>query len=150
MIWATVSSWSCFFWLYSGSPSLTAKNIINLILMLTTWWCPCVESSLVLLEEGVCVVDTNYRVLIYCTCHFWGGSLCLTSSVCWSLQCLISALTQGGGGGHFFRLNLFSPTVGREEHCKQVTLACAHSVSATLGLPLLPACVLSQSILLRL
>ena len=26
------------------------------------------------------------------------------SSVCWSLQCLISALTQGGGGGHLFRL----------------------------------------------
>ena len=24
--------------------------------------------------------------------------------VCWSLQCLISALTQGRGGGHFFRL----------------------------------------------
>ena len=28
----------------------------------------------------------------------------LASSVWWSLQCLISALTQGGGGGHFFRL----------------------------------------------
>ena len=28
----------------------------------------------------------------------------LASSVCWSLQCLISVLTQGGGGGHFFRL----------------------------------------------
>ena len=28
----------------------------------------------------------------------------LASSVCWSLQCLISALTQGGGSGHFFRL----------------------------------------------
>ena len=27
----------------------------------------------------------------------------LASSVCWSLQCLISALTQGGGGGHIFR-----------------------------------------------
>ena len=26
------------------------------------------------------------------------------SSVCWSLQCLISTLTQGGSGGHFFRL----------------------------------------------
>ena len=26
------------------------------------------------------------------------------ASVCWSLQCLISTLTQGGGGGHFFRL----------------------------------------------
>ena len=23
------------------------------------------------------------------------------ASVCWSLQCLISALVQGGGGGHF-------------------------------------------------
>ena len=47
------------------------------------------------------VVGTNYTVLIYCTCHFQGGSLVL-ASVCWSLQCLISALTQGGGGGHFF------------------------------------------------
>ena len=28
--------------------------IINLILVLTIWWCLCVESSLVLLEEGVC------------------------------------------------------------------------------------------------
>ena len=45
--------------------------------------------------------------------HFQGGSLCLTS-VCWSLQCLISALTWwdggagGSSGGHllffFFRL----------------------------------------------
>ena len=34
--------------------------------------------------------------------HFQGGSLCLASSVCWSLQCLIFVLTQGGGGGHFF------------------------------------------------
>ena len=54
MIWATVSSWFCFCWLYRASPSLAAKNIINLILLLTIWWCPCVESSLVLLEEGVC------------------------------------------------------------------------------------------------
>ena len=38
-----------------------------------------------------------------CTCHFQSGSLCLASSVCWSLQCLISALTQGGGGGFLFR-----------------------------------------------
>ena len=28
----------------------------------------------------------------------------LASSVCWSLQCLISALTKASGGGHFFRL----------------------------------------------
>ena len=54
MIWVTVSSQSCFCWLYSVSPSLAAKNIISLISVLTIWWCPCVESSLVLLEEGVC------------------------------------------------------------------------------------------------
>ena len=54
MIWATVSSQSCFCWLYRASPSLTAKNIISLILVLTIWWCPCLEFSLVLLEEGVC------------------------------------------------------------------------------------------------
>ena len=54
MNWATVSFWSCFCWLYRVSPSLAAKNIINLISVLITWWCPRVESSLVLLEEGVC------------------------------------------------------------------------------------------------
>ena len=53
MIWATVGSWSCFCWLYRASPSLAAKNIINLILVLAIWWCPHVESSLVLLEEDV-------------------------------------------------------------------------------------------------
>ena len=45
MIWATVSSQSCICWLYRASPSLAAKNIINLISVLTSWWCPCVESS---------------------------------------------------------------------------------------------------------
>ena len=54
MIWATVSSQSCFCWLYRASPSLAAKNIINLILILAIWWCLCVECSLVLLEEGIC------------------------------------------------------------------------------------------------
>ena len=54
MVWATVNSQSCFCWLYSASASSAAKNIINLISVLTIWWCPYVESSLVLLEEGVC------------------------------------------------------------------------------------------------
>ena len=35
MIWATVSSWSCFCCLYRASPCLAAKNIINLISVLT-------------------------------------------------------------------------------------------------------------------
>ena len=51
MIWATVSSQSCLCWLCRASPSLAAKNIINLISVSTIWWCPCAESSLVLLEE---------------------------------------------------------------------------------------------------
>ena len=54
MIWATVSSWACFCWLYRASPSLSAKNIISMISGLTIWWCPCVEPSPVFLEEGVC------------------------------------------------------------------------------------------------
>ena len=48
---------------------------------------------------------------------------------------------------------MFSHAVGRADHCKQISLACvgsARSVSATLGLPPLTACVLSRSILLRL
>ena len=51
MIWATVSSWSCFCLLCRASPSSAAENIINLILVLTIGCFPCVESSLVLLEE---------------------------------------------------------------------------------------------------
>ena len=51
MIWATVSSPSCFSWLYRASPSLAARNIINLISVLTIWWCPRVQSSFVLLQR---------------------------------------------------------------------------------------------------
>ena len=72
MIWATVSSRSCFCWLYRASPSLDAKNIINLILVLTLWWCPYVESSLVLLEKGIC----------YDQCV-------LLAKLCWPLPCFI-------------------------------------------------------------
>ena len=71
--------------------------------------------------------------------HFQGGSLCLTSSVCWSLQCLISILTRGGHFFFFFKTHLFSRAVGREECCKQIALLCARIVSAPLGLSLLVA-----------
>ena len=65
MIWATVSSQSCFCCLFNASPSLAAKNIINLILVLTIWWCPCVESSLVLLEEDVCYDQCILLAILY-------------------------------------------------------------------------------------
>ena len=70
---------------------------------------PC--SSLYFFSRSIgpfqCLVDANYRVLICCTCQFHSSSSSLSilaSSVCKSLQCLISALTQGGEGGHLFRL----------------------------------------------
>ena len=65
MIWATVSSQSCFCWLYRASSSLAAMNIINLISVLTIWWCPCVEFSPVLLEECVCYDQCIFLVKLY-------------------------------------------------------------------------------------
>ena len=64
----------------------------------------------------------------------------IASSVCWSLQCLVSALTQRGWWRtlffFFFRLTCSGALWGgREGCCKQITLACARSASATLGLP---------------
>ena len=80
MIWATVSSHSCFCWLYRASPSWAAKNIINLILVLTIWWCPCVEPSLVLLEEGVCYDQCVLlaKLLAFALLHsVFQGQICL-------------------------------------------------------------------------
>ena len=58
MIWATVSSWSCFCWLYRASPSLAAKNIINLISVLTIWW------SLVIREMQIKATVRYYFTLV--------------------------------------------------------------------------------------
>ena len=96
------------------------------------------------------VVGANYRVLIYCTCYFQGSSLCF------SFLCLLVLSVSNfcpdtrGWWWTLFQADLFSHAVGREGRCKQITLAYARSVSATLGLPPLMACVLSQSTLLRL
>ena len=96
------------------------------------------------------VVGTNDRVLIYCL----SLPSVIASSVCWSLQCLISTLTQRGRWWtiffFFFQAYLFSCAVGREGRCKQITLACARNASATLGLPQLTARVASLPALLRL
>ena len=77
----------------------------------------------------------------------------LASSVSKSLQCLISALTQGGEGHHLFRLTCSIVLQGgRNTANKYHWCVCgrAHSVWTTLGLPQLTACVLSWSTLLRL
>ena len=84
------------------------------------------------------VVDTNYRVLICCTCHFQGDSFgfifCLLVSSVFDFR-----PDTRGRWWTLFQAHLFSHTVGREGRCKQITLACALSVSATLSLPLLTA-----------
>ena len=78
MIWATVSSRSCFCWLYSASPFLAAKDIINLILEFTIWWCPYIESSLVLLEEGICYDQCKQTLLAFVLLHsVLQGQICL-------------------------------------------------------------------------
>ena len=81
MIWATVSSQSCFCWLYRASPSLAAKNLIS---VLTIWWCSCVESSLVLLKEGVCwpVHFLGKTLLVFALLHsVFQGQICLLLQV---------------------------------------------------------------------
>ena len=70
MIWATVSSRSCFYWPYRASLFLAAKNINNLNFVLTIWWCTYVESSLVFLEKCVCY---NQCVLLT---KFWSPLPC--------------------------------------------------------------------------
>ena len=87
MIWATVNSRSSFCWLYRASSSLAAKNIINLISVLTIWWCPCVESSLVLLEEGVCYDQWILLAKLSLLYSVLPGQICLLLQV--SLDFLI-------------------------------------------------------------
>ena len=95
------------------------------------------------------VVDTNYRVLIYCTCHFQGSSFdfifCLLVSSVFDFH-----PDTRGRWWTLFQAHLFSRAMRREGDCKKITLACAHSVSATLDLPPLMACVPSLPTLLRL
>ena len=96
------------------------------------------------------VVGTNYRVLIYCTCHFQGGSLHFSFCLLVSSVSVFHPDTRRAVVDTFFQAHLFNHAVGREGCCKQITLACAHSVSATLGLPPLTVHVLSLPTLLRL
>ena len=84
MIQGTVSSQSCFGWLYRASPSLAAKNTSSLISVLTIWWCPCVESSLVFLEDGLLwpVHSLGKTLLAFALVHFvLQGKTCLLLQV---------------------------------------------------------------------
>ena len=65
MIWATVSSRSCFCRLYWASLSSAAKNRINLIPVLTIRWCPGLKLSQVVGKECLLwPVCSLYRALL--------------------------------------------------------------------------------------
>ena len=56
---------SCFCWLYRASLSLAAKHIISLISVLTIWWCPCIQSPFIFLEECFCYDQCILFVKLY-------------------------------------------------------------------------------------
>ena len=80
------SALSYFCWLYRAFPSLAAKNIINLILMLTIWWHSCVVFSCVLgrgcLLWPVCFLGNTVSLCpaSFCT---WRPNLPVTPGISW-------------------------------------------------------------------
>ena len=103
MIWAIVCSQSCFCWLYRASPSLAAKNIISLILVLTLWWCPYVVFFCVVGRD--CLLWPAYSLgrtlLAFALLHFvlW-GEICLLLQV--SLDFLLLHFSPLWWKGHLF------------------------------------------------
>ena len=126
MIWAIVSSQSCFCWLYRASPSLAAKNINNLISVLTIWWCPCVESSLVFVEKGCLlwpVCSLGKTLLTFALLHFaLQGQICLllqqNSKYCYSDKMWSS----GEGNGKPLQYSCLENPMNRMKRQKDRTL----------------------------
>ena len=83
MIWMAVSSKSCVCLLHRTSPSLVAKNVISLLLVLTICWCLCVKSTLVARRCLVCpVYSLGQTLLAFSLLHFvLQGQTCLLLQV---------------------------------------------------------------------
>ena len=99
-------------------------------------------------------MNVNHRVLICYTCHFQSVSLFFVYFCFLCFQVSSASNFHPDTRGQRWSLiysHLFSRAVGREEHCKQISLVCvgsSRSVWTTLGLPQLTACMTST--LLRL
>ena len=89
MIQATVSSQSCFCWLYRTSVSLAAKNIITLISVLTVWWCPCCRVISCVVGRGCLLwpVRSLGKILSLCPASFCTPkpNMPVTSGISWLL-----------------------------------------------------------------
>ena len=66
-------------------------------------------------------------ILICCTVPSEAVPFVYLAFVCRSLQCLISALTQVGGGGLLFRFTSSVALLGSEGRCRQISLCGEHS-----------------------
>ena len=135
MIWATVSYRSYFCCLYKASSSSATKNIINQIFILTIRWCPCVESSLVLLEEGVCCDECflGKTLLAFALLHsVLQGQTCLLLQV--SLNFLLFHSSPWCFKGHFFPLLVLKCVVGLHRTI-QLQLLQHYWLGNRLGLP---------------
>ena len=109
MIWATVSSHSCFCWLYRASSSLAAKSIISLILLLTmcsVFSCVVHRGCLLWL-----VLSLGKVLLAFALLHFiLQGRICLLLQV--SLDFLLLHSSPLWWKGHLFWLLVLESLVG--------------------------------------
>ena len=67
VVCATVSSWSCFCWLYRASPFSAGKNIITLFSVLTIWWCHSIFS----IDHLVMSMGTVFSCVVGRGCLLW-------------------------------------------------------------------------------
>ena len=80
--------------------------------------------------------------LLHLSLPRWFPLFVLVSCVCQSLQCQISTLTQGGGGGHFFRLTCSVALWGGRDTQTNNTGVCSQCLSHMGPAPTHGACAL--------
>ena len=141
MTGAIVSSLSCFCWLYRASPTLAAKNIINLIFVLTVWWCPCVVFSCVIGRGCLLwpVHSLGKTLLAFALLHsVLQGQTCLLLEV--SPDFLLLQSSPLWWKGHLFKVLVLEGLVGLHKTVQLQLLQC-YWLGHRLGLPYWMVCL---------